>query len=448
LDGRPVQRVDLLDERELRLLAQSPTGDDPPPADAAFLWRFALALHGSLERRVPLLREAVERETGFPPEDCAELVQGTLDYARGFAAQVLGSDTVPGPALGYDPGGQPRQIRMARAPWGTVAVVLPQNAFLLLAVTCLLNALAAGNRVVLRAPTQSARSAALLGVALDEALPPAHQAAVSVVLAPAREFVDALCRSPLPCLLHYLGGSRHAPDLLARGFRAGKGVLVDGDGNGWVWVAEDADPDAAADTLTRGALRYNGQTCTSINGAVIHPAIYPALRERLVARWRRFGGNDPIAPPAVGPLFDARQAEECLRRVGESGGSVLCGGERRENFLAPTLVAEPDGNSELVRDGVFGPVLWVTPGDRDAFVSLWRRANRYPLCAGVLSPSADAAWWVARLPNLARLTLNGDPSVEHLFEPWGGYPASGANPVGPWLDKYRRVVQIDAPATV
>ena len=34
-----------------------------------------------------------------------------------------------------------RQIRCAAAPWGTVAVVLPQNAFLLVALTCLLNAL-------------------------------------------------------------------------------------------------------------------------------------------------------------------------------------------------------------------------------------------------------------------------------------------------------------------
>ena len=59
-----------------------------------------------------------------------------------------------------------RQIRLVPSPWGTVVVILPQNAFLILAVTTLLNALAAGNRVILRAPLQSARSAALLSVVL------------------------------------------------------------------------------------------------------------------------------------------------------------------------------------------------------------------------------------------------------------------------------------------
>lgn len=68
---------------------------------------------------------------------------------------------------------------------------------------------------------------------------------------------------------------------------------------------------------------------------------------------------------------------------------------------------------------------------------------QYPLCAGVLSASAEAPWWLARLPNVARLTVNGDPSIEDVFAPWGGYPGSGANPVGPWHEKYQRTVQVD-----
>ena len=56
--------------------------------------------------------------------------------------------------------------------------------------------------------------------------------------------------------------------------------------------------------------------------------------------------------------------------------------------LLPTLVEHPALDSDLVRDGVFGCSLWITSGDREQFMTWWP-SNRYPLCAGVLSPSAD-----------------------------------------------------------
>jgi acyl-CoA reductase-like NAD-dependent aldehyde dehydrogenase len=84
--------------------------------------------------------------------------------------------------------------------------------------------------------------------------------AVSVVLVKARPFIQALCRSQLPLLIHYMGSSQHAPHVLADGFRWGKPVLIDGSGNGWMWVGADMPVDTAVDILTAGALRYNGQT--------------------------------------------------------------------------------------------------------------------------------------------------------------------------------------------
>jgi len=30
-----------------------------------------------------------------------------------------------------------------------------------------------------------------------------------------------------------------------------------------------------------------------------------------------------------------------------------------------------------------------------------------------------------------------------MFEPWGGYPPSGLNPVSIWIDKYRQAFQLD-----
>ena len=440
-DGSLVQGVCLLSGDELEALTR--TRQAVPAEDAGSL---AVRLSTALAHLRRPLQQAMVLETGFTVGDCDEILEGCLDYLDNYSGNITGCFHGDAPPQSYQTSNATRQIRMAVCPWGTVAVILPQNAFLLLALTCLLNGVAAGNRVILRAPLQSARSAALLATALEMA--GVAPGTVSVALVRAQDFVEALYRSPEPCLIHYLGGTKHAPALLAGAFRHGKGVLIDGEGNGRVYVGEDAAPGPAAELLTAGALRYNGQTCTSVNGAVIHPAIYPALRDLLAERWRALRAGNPLTGGAaavqVGPLFSEEQAAWCLRQIEESRGTILSGGRRDGNLLHPTLVEEPSPDSGLVTEGLFGAALWIASGTAEDFVSGWR-GNRYPLCAGVLSPSADAAWWLARLPNLARLTLNGDPSVESVFEPWGGYGASGNNPVGAWVDKYRRVLQVDEP---
>jgi hypothetical protein len=49
----------------------------------------------------------------------------------------------------------------------------------------------------------------------------------------------------------------------------------------------------------------------------------------------------------------------------------------------------------------------------EEFANRWR-SNRFPLCAGVLSPGIDTEYWLTRLSNVARLCVNGDPSIEYI----------------------------------
>jgi acyl-CoA reductase-like NAD-dependent aldehyde dehydrogenase len=152
-------------------------------------------------------------------------------------------------------------------------------------------------------------------------------------------------------------------------------------------------------------------------------------------------GNPLKSDISIGALFDARQAAWCTSQMQESGGEIVLGGTSNGNYLPASLVEKPNLESALVREGLFGPALWIAPGTREDFVKLWP-TNQYPLCAGTFSDS-DQMWWLSHLPNVARIVFNGDTSIEHIFEPWGGYPASGANTVSIWHEKYTRVVSVD-----
>jgi acyl-CoA reductase-like NAD-dependent aldehyde dehydrogenase len=198
LDGALIQKACFISRDETSRLFE--TASPAIRLAGASLRGFCSRLHDELCALYPHILEATQWETAFTRHDCEDVVHSSLEYVGGFPDHLAGLPRAQIPPLGYSDDDGQRRIELVDVPWGTVAVILPQSAFLFLSVTCLLNALAAGNRVILRAPAQSARSAALLSLAVDRAKPPAES--VSIVLVSARTFVAALCESGHPILLH------------------------------------------------------------------------------------------------------------------------------------------------------------------------------------------------------------------------------------------------------
>ena len=149
LDGSIVQRTSFLNDVEFqRLLAHA----RPSYIERRDLWAFVARLDLALSALAPALFEAMQHETGFTSADCAELLEGTQAYLRGYRDVLEQWERTPTASVAYRLGADARQIQLTRVGWGTVAIVLPQNAFLLIAITALLNALAADNAIILRAP--------------------------------------------------------------------------------------------------------------------------------------------------------------------------------------------------------------------------------------------------------------------------------------------------------
>lgn len=430
LNGKLVQSVRLLSHYELEQLFGAV--QEAPSFSTEELSGFLARLHANFLDMECDFFLAMRLETGFSFYDCREMIAGVESLLSAPLPNVHENERSTAD-IQYPAIGKMRRIQLVTAPWGTVAVILPQNAFLIIAVTALINGLATGNRVILRAPVQSARSASLLSHLLTISECP--WSSVSVVLCKSLDFVDYAYRAKPSILLHYMGSSRHAASIIHRSFDQGTPLIVDGEGNVWVYVSEGCNVQSAAKILAKGSLRYYGQTCTSINGAMIHPSIYGSVRSAL---------KQQFASARVGPLLDEQQATWCWQRIQESGGQVLVGGCWSSSQMAPTLVDSPSLKSDLVCEGLFGPALWIRQADGDEFVSSWP-LNRFPLCAGILGPESAGRYWPASLAHVARVVLDGDPSIESVFEPWGGYPPSGQNPVGPWYAKYQRTIQIDRP---
>jgi acyl-CoA reductase-like NAD-dependent aldehyde dehydrogenase len=111
-------------------------------------------------------------------------------------------------------------------------------------------------------------------------------------------------------------------------------------------------------------------------------------------------------------------------------------------YFTPAVLEGVESGDTLVREGLFGPAVWMRSIRRDE-IRRWIRANRFPLSDTVLSLRPEVVSEFVGHARAARVCVNVDPSVESMFEPWGGYPPGSLNPVSLWSSKYRRTYQLD-----
>src|ERR1044072_1289823 len=157
------------------------------------------ALLESLRANLPPRRDQLVKlcisETGMSEHDAAESVDSAISLLHSFSSAPKSRRLVDCPSLGG------RTLQIGDAPWGVVATIVPQSAFLFLALTCLLNAATAGNAVLLRVPGAAKGTAAILA----DAIPPGRR--LMLVQSGGAAFVEGFCAAPVPGLIPYFGGA-------------------------------------------------------------------------------------------------------------------------------------------------------------------------------------------------------------------------------------------------
>lgn len=441
VSGETLERVRLATREEI-IRAAARLAGRRVSASREEIFFFLRRLKDQLALRRDRFIERTVSETGFITRDSEETVDAAIDFLSSFETYVEQfPESEPTIRHSYSAGSY-RGIRLTSRSYGIVAAVVPQNASLALGITIIASALYAGSRVLLRPSLQTACTGALLAEALDASHPPAGLVEVANCLA--GDFIDACCSSEHVDVIHYIGSNQHALQVLSRAFSAGKVCFLDGQGNGLLYVDGSFPVAEAARLITEGATRFNGETCTSVNGVLVEESAFPSLKAVLVESFAALTVGNPFDPETqVGPLFSERQARDLGEKLhGARNGRVLVGGSGTGAYLTPSIVEGIGPDDPLVREGLFGPAVWIAPVNWQSAWN-WIRCNRFPLSDTVLSARPEVIREFAARSRAARICVNSDPSIESMFEPWGGYPPSGLNPVSLWIEKYRQAYQLD-----
>ena len=439
--GKPIVRVSLATKEEItgEILRLSKASKSPSHHEVL---EFLHRLKDQILLHQDLLLEKTILETGFIIKDSKEIVNSAIEYLDDFEAYATEGPPADRVIRHSYSGNSYRNIRITHRPFRCIAAVVPQNASLSLCIIIIASALYSGSKVILRPSLQCASTGAILSEIVRKSHPP--ESCIAIINSLANEFLEACYASDDIDLIHYIGSNRYAESVLTRSFNTGKVCLLDGQGNGMLYIDDTFPVEDAIPIITSGATRYNGETCTSVNGVLIKDTVYDDLKDNLAESFGNLRVGNPMdLDSQIGPLFSEKQAIILQKTfLDRPDATIICGGDIKGAYFTPALIEGVNIHDPVVQEGFFGPALWIKPVREENLLD-WLKVNRFPLSNTILSNNSDLIRTFAINSRAARICVNEDPSVESMFEPWGGYPPSGSNPVSVWTEKYQQTFQLD-----
>ncbi len=325
-----------------------------------------------------------------------------------------------------------KKLEIVYRPLGVVGVISPWNGPVILSLNPTVQALLAGNTVLLKPSEVTPFSGQIVGdifkaAGLPEdvltvltgdgetgaALVAAGVDKISFTgsVATGRRVAVACAERLIPCTLE-LGG---------------KDPMI---------VCADADLDAAAGGAVAGGFLNTGQYCCGTERVYVLEEVADLFTEKVVARARSLRQAD-TGEFDVGAMFWPRQLEIVERHVDEAkarGAQVLVGGRRNPAlkglFYEPTVMTGVSDDMALMREETFGPVLPIVRV-RDVEEAI-ARANdsAYGLGANVWTRDVKRGREIAMRIDSGSVCINDMTMTYGAAEaPFGGRKDSGVGQV-------------------
>jgi malonate-semialdehyde dehydrogenase (acetylating)/methylmalonate-semialdehyde dehydrogenase len=249
------------------------------------------------------------------------------------------------------------KCELSYEPLGVVAGITPFNFPFMVPLWMIPQALVAGNTFILKPSERVPYGSMKLASLLDEAgLPPG----VFNVVHGAQAAVEGIVDHPAIKAVGFVGSTRVARLLYARGSALGKSMLCLGGAKNHLLVVPDADLELTATTLAASAFGCAGQRCMAASVMIAVGDVQPIIDATVaITRKIRLGLD-------MGPVISRAAVERITRYIGEAearGAKVLVDGRGAAvdgepgYWFGPTLLDHVTPDMPAGCEEIFGPVL-------------------------------------------------------------------------------------------
>lgn len=314
-------------------------------------------------------------------------------------------------------------------PRGVVAVVTPWNGPFILSLNPTVQALMAGNTVVIKPSEVTPMSGALVADLFREAGLP--EGVVQAVPGDGQTGADLIAAGPDK--VSFTGsvatgrkiavacGERLIPFTLELG---GKDAMI---------VCKDADVDRAAAGAIIGSCMNTGQYCCGTERIYVVEEVYDAFVAKVVEGAKKLRQSDDVDQADVGATFWDRQLaiiEDHVSEALQRGATAEVGGRRNPDlkglYFQPTVLTNVTQEMKVMNDETFGPVISIMKvKDEEEAVHL-ANDSRYGLNGNVWTSDKEKGIRIAASLETGAASVNDMAMSYGVNEvPFGGVKESG-----------------------
>jgi phenylacetaldehyde dehydrogenase len=414
--------IDLAVKAARRAFDSGPWSSMSPSGRRNLMWK----LSDALEKHAEDIATLESLDNGMPLTMARGMVAGAtecLRYNAGWAGKINGeTPTVSAPS---------HHVYTLREPVGVVGAITPWNVPLIMEVSKVAAALAAGCTVVLKpaelTPLTAVRLAELI---LEVGFPPG---VVNVVTGFGDPAGKALVNHPEVDKISFTGSTLVGKSIVAAAAGNLKRVALELGGKSPVIVFPDADLERATAGAAEGIFRNAGQICVAGSRLYVHKKVFDQVVGGVVERARMLKVGPGLEPDTqMGPLISRRQLERVSGYVqsgSDQGAEIVIGGQPvggKGYFMQPTVLAETNRDMRVVQEEIFGPVVCAMPIDDEDLDRIVRVANdtEYGLSSHIWTRDIGLAHKLARRIRAGTVRINGGVGLDYAM-PFGGYKQSG-----------------------
>ena len=321
---------------------------------------------------------------------------------------------------------QPGSAYVQHQPLGVIGIIAPWNYPFLLTVSPMIDALAAGNRVMLKPSELTPSFAAFLGRFVSDLFDPLEVCVIQGDVEVAQQFSGLAFDHLLFTGSTAVG--RHVMRAAAENLTP---VTLELGGKSPAILCPDYDVARAARTIAFGKLINAGQTCIASDYVLAPAGREQAFADALMAVARKM--YPKVASNAdYTTVINPRHHQRLVAAIAEAeaGGARVMRheepGAAAERRIGPTVVLNAPEGCSLLRDEIFGPVLpvvsYASIDDAIAYVN----ARPRPLALYCFTQNAQDRDRVLSRTVSGGATVNG--TLMHILQddlPFGGIGPSG-----------------------
>lgn len=315
----------------------------------------------------------------------------------------------------------PSQDYILSEPYGKVLIIAPWNYPFQLALCPLIAAVAAGNQVVVKPSELTPNTSTIITKIITETFDKNHveviEGGVEVsqkLLAQRWDYIFFTGSVAVGKMVAKAAAEFMTPVTLELG---GKNPCI---------IDEDCNIKLTAKRIVWGKFINAGQTCIAPDYVLVHhnakSNLVAALKEEIVQAY----GENPFISPDFPRIINDKNWLRLTQFLADE--TILYGGQtnQTENYIAPTLLDEPNLESLVMREEIFGPILPVISYKNESEIDSVLSKYEKPLALYVFSNNTK---WAKKM--VLKYSFGGgciNDTVVHFSNnrlPFGGVGHSG-----------------------